>query len=139
MSEGSRRSVVLRWSGEGLRFVGGPPGGPETVVDGDGAAGPAPMQLLLLSLAGCMAIDVRLILEKSRVPLEAMTVEATGVRAEEDPRRYVQVELVYRLTGPGEADEGKIQRAVDLSRERYCSVLHTLAPDLDLEIRFQRG
>ena len=80
-----------------------------------------------------MAIDVRLILEKSRVPLEALEVETEGVRAEADPRRFIRLGMVFRLTGPGKEHEPRIARAVQLSRDKYCSVLHTLDPDLPVE------
>jgi uncharacterized OsmC-like protein len=62
------RQVRLRWSGEDLLFHGGADGGPQIAVDGGSKEGPAPMQLLLLAVAGCMGIDIKMILEKSRVP-----------------------------------------------------------------------
>lgn len=132
------RRVRLRWDGEGNVFRGGSEGGPTIVVDGDQQEGAAPMQLLLASLAGCMAIDVRSILEKSRVRLESMEIEATGIRASEAPRRYHTIELVYRLSGPTPEDQPKLDRAIELSRDKYCSVLHTLDPSLDMDIRVER-
>jgi putative redox protein len=132
------RQVRLRWAGEGLVFHGGPDDGAELVIDGDGKKGQAPMQLLLMSLAGCMAIDVRLILEKSRVPLESLEVEAIGVRASDMPRRFLSIELVYRLGGPEEEHQDRLDRAIALSRDKYCSVLHTLDPEIDLDVRVER-
>lgn len=134
----SSSDLSLRWSGEGLVFRGGQDGGPEVVVDSANEAGLSPMKLLLLSLAGCMAIDVRMILEKSRVPVEALEVHLSGERAEKPPRRFTSLVLTYRVRGPGDGDQDKLQRAVDLSRDTYCSVLHTLRTDLDLEIRIER-
>lgn len=138
MTATNLRQVRLQWTGEGLLFRGGPDDGPQMVVDGDSKQGQAPMQLLLMSLAGCMAIDVCTILEKSRVPLDTMEVEAVGTRADEVPRRFVAIELVYRLGGPGEEHKDKLDRAIELSREKYCSVLHTLDPELNLDIRVER-
>ncbi len=92
------------------------------------------MDALLLAVSGCMAIDVRMILEKSRVPLESLSVEASGERAEEPPRRFRTLVLTYRLRGPAAEDLPKVQRAVQLSRDKYCSVLHTLRPDLDVTV-----
>lgn len=132
------RQVRLRWTGEGLVFRGGPDDGPEVVVDSDGEAGLSPTQMLLASLAGCMAVDVRMILEKSRVPLDALEVEAVGERAPEPPRRFLSIRLTYRLSGPGEADEQKLQRAIDLSRDKYCSVLHSLDPEIEFDLRVER-
>lgn len=137
------KRVRLRWTGEGDVFRGGPvaPEGetrPESVIDGGSAAGPSPMDHLLLGLAGCMAVDVRMILGKSRVPLEALEVEVEGERAPEPPRRFVRLRLVYRVKGPREEDQAKLERAVALSREKYCSVLHSLRPDIDLAIDIRR-
>lgn len=139
MSAGNVRQVRLTWTGQGLAFRGGPDGGVQIGVDSDGAEGQTPMQLLLMALGSCMAVDVLMILQKSRVPVEALEVEAIGVRADSPPRRYRSVELVYRVRGPAEEDQAKLDRAIGLSRDRYCSVLHTLDPGIDLEIRVERG
>jgi len=97
------------------------------------------MQLLLLSVAGCMAIDVRVILDKSRVPLDSMEVEVVGERTETEPQRFFAIQLIYRLSGPLEEHEAKLQRAIDLSRDKYCSVLHTLDPGIDFDISIERS
>lgn len=133
----SSSRVTLRWTGDGLAFTGGVDGGPQITTDSAGALGPSPTQLLLLSLAGCMGVDVRMILEKSRVPVEALEVVVEGDRVEDPPRRFHTIRLTYRLRGPGEADQAKLDRAVELSRDKYCSVLHTLRPDLALDIRIE--
>ncbi len=135
----SSSEAVLRWTGKDLVFRGASEASPELVVDGDNLAGTSPMRMLLLSVAGCMAIDVLMILEKSRVPVEALEVAISGDRAETPPRFFESIRLVYRVTGPSEEDEAKLQRAVALSRDTYCSVLHTLRPDVDLDIVIQRG
>lgn len=135
----SSSEVVLRWTGEGLAFRGGAAGSPEVILDSDGKAGPSPMQALLLSLAGCMAVDVRMILEKSRVPLESLEVVVEGDRAETPPRYFHTLRLTYRVRGPSGADQAKLERAVQLSRETYCSVLHTLRPDVNLDVRIERA
>ncbi|MDA0311018.1 MAG: OsmC family protein [Gemmatimonadetes bacterium] len=139
MASSNRRAVRLRWTGEGLVFRGGADGGPEVVVDSGSQEGASPMQLLLLSLAGCMAIDVVMILEKSRVPIESLEVEVVGERAETEPKKFVSIQLVYRLSGPGEEHEARLQRAIDLSRDKYCSVLHSLDPAINLDIRVERA
>ena len=121
-----------------MLFRGGPDGGPEIVVDGDTQQGLAPMQLLLTSLAGCMAIDVVAILQKSRVPLDSLEIDAVGARAAEAPKRYTSVELVYRVSGPEEEHQARLDRAIELSRVKYCSVLHTLDPEMALAVRIER-
>ena len=139
MSSSNTRTVRLRWAGEGLVFRGGADDGPEVIIDSAGSEGASPMQQLLLSLAGCMGIDVVLILQKARVPLEALEVEVVGERADGVPRKFVAIELVYRLKGPGSEHEAKLQRAIDLSRDKYCSVLHSLDPDIAFSIRVERA
>lgn len=132
------KHAVLRWTGEGDQFEGGAPGGPTILLDGGLEAGPSPMDGLLLSLAACMGIDIRMILDKGRVPIDEMEILIEGDRAEEAPRRFTRVGLMVRLRGPDEGHEGKILRAIELSRDKYCSVFHTLRSDLDVEIAHER-
>lgn len=133
----SFKPAVLHWTGEGDVFLGRSGDGPELTLDSDAVAGPSPTDTLVLSLMACMGIDIRMILEKSRVPLEALEVRAEAVRAPDPPRRFVSIDLVFRLEGPGAGDSLKVQRALDLSKDKYCSVLHTLKPDLDLSFRVE--
>ncbi|MBW3553838.1 MAG: OsmC family protein [Gemmatimonadetes bacterium] len=128
--------VRARWEG-GLRFEVVGKAGVPVLVDGDGQAGITPVETLAVSLAGCMGADVVDILGKMRVDLETLTVGVEGDRRPEVPRRYTAIRMVFGVTGVAEADGDKLQRAIDLSRERYCSVLHTLSPDLDVSIRVE--
>lgn len=134
----SDKRVSLRWSGKGLVFHGGAPGGPAVTLDGKGTDGPSPMDTLLLALAGCMAVDVRMILEKGRVDLADLEVQVQGVRAPEPPRRYTSIRILFRTAGVKAADEPKLERAIRLSEETYCSVFHTLRSDLEIETDFER-
>ncbi len=127
-AEGTR--VTLAWEHD-LVFRGGEAGGPTTVIDGDNAAAPGPMLTLLLAAAACSGADVVSILEKMRVTLRDFRIEATGTRREEHPRRYTAIDLTFHLRGDG-LDEAKARRAVELSIEKYCSVLHSLAPDIQV-------
>lgn len=122
------KRVSLRWQ-EALRFVGGEPDGPSITIDGDNAAGPGPMLTLLLAAAACTGSDVVVILEKMRLPFQDLRIEVSGVRRETEPRRYVSIHLDYHLTGRG-IEAVKVRRAIDLSLEKYCSVMHSLAPDI---------
>src|SRR5919112_2026416 len=122
------KQVRLRWE-EGLRFIGGQLNGPSITIDGDNAAGPGPMVALLLAAAGCTGSDVVLILKKMRVPFDGLQIDVSGVRREEEPRRFVSIHFEYRITGPG-IDAEKARRAIELSVEKYCSVIHSLVPDL---------
>lgn len=128
------KEARLSWTGSELVFDGGPAGGPQIVLDGDSATGPAPMDLLLTAVTGCMAIDVKTILEKGRVPFDALDAEAQGTRADEPPRRFTALRLVFRVTGVQPSDRAKVERALRLSREKYCSVLLSLRRDIPVEI-----
>ena len=122
------KRVVLTWQ-EGLRFTGGAPEGPSTTIDGDNVAAPGPMLTILLAAASCSGSDVVVILQKMRVQLRQLRIDASGVRREQEPRRYTAIHLDYHLAGEG-LDQAKATRAIDLSLEKYCSVIHSLAPDI---------
>jgi putative redox protein len=127
------RTCVLEWSGEGLRFSGkvDKPGAPSMTIDGDGKAAPGPMSALLLSCAACSAVDVVEMLGKMRIKLRTLLVDATGVRRDEGPRRYVAINYRYRLSGEG-LERHHAERAVTLSLTKYCSAVASLAPDIKL-------
>jgi putative redox protein len=72
---------------------------------------------------------VVLILQKMREKLGDLRIDVAGVRREEEPRRYVAIHLDYRVGGEA-LDPSKVRRAIDLSLEKYCSVIHSLAPDI---------
>jgi putative redox protein len=131
-------TALLRWDG-GQRFAAGTLDGPQIVIDGTGAAGPSPMTALLLSLGGCMAADVVDIARKMRLSIETLELHVEGDRAAEPPRRYLRVRLRFRVRGVPPADEPKLRRAIDLSFETYCSVFHTLRPDLDVAAELELG
>jgi putative redox protein len=124
------RHATLSWTHD-LVFEGGPPGGPSVTVDGDGEGGISPVVMLLVSLAACTGSDIVVILRKMRVELRKLEIAVTGTRREADPRRYVALHLAFRVAGTG-LDETKARRAIDLSLEKYCSVVHSLAPDITI-------
>jgi len=88
------------------------------------------METLLLSLAACLGSDVVTIVGKMRVRLTGLDVSVEGERAENDPRRYTRIHLHCVADGVPEADAPKLDRALELSLQKYCSVFHTLRPDL---------
>ena len=120
--------VQVRWR-EGLLFEGGAPGRPPIVVDGDSAAATSPVELLLLAAATCSAADVVSILVKQRVALRSLEVVVQGTRREQHPRRYTALQFHFTIAGAA-ADEKRARRAIDLSLEKYCSVVASLAPDI---------
>lgn len=126
-------TVALEWRGQ-LRFTARA-GALETLLDGNAQLGLSPVQALVSALAGCMATDVVHILEKGRQPLRALNAEAVVVRAEADPRRMVKVDLRFRVEGAIAPE--KVERAIALSRETYCSVWHSLRTDIQLTTSFE--
>jgi putative redox protein len=127
---GETKRISLAWQKD-LRFVGGPPEGPMATIDGDNAVAPGPMLTLLLAAGSCSGSDVVTILQKMRVQLRELRIDVAGVRRDEAPRRYVAIHFDYRLSGEG-LDQAQARRAIDLSLEKYCSVVASLAPDIKI-------
>jgi putative redox protein len=125
---GEAKQVELTWEG-GQSFRGGVPGRPQALVDGHGAAAPSPVDQVLIAAASCSGIDVVLILEKMRATIASFRIEVAGERRTEAPRRFLAIHFRFLISGEG-IDETKLRRAVDLSLEKYCSVVHSLAPDI---------
>jgi putative redox protein len=122
------RHIALDWEG-GMLFRGGAPDGPRILIDADNTQAPGPMLTLLLAAASCSGSDVVMILEKMRVGLQTLRIEVQGTRREEPPRRYTAIRFEFHLAGEG-LDESRARRAIDLSLEKYCSVVASLAPDI---------
>ncbi len=131
-------TVEARWV-EDQKFEATGGSGVAVPLDGRRATGPSPMEALLVGLGTCMAADVVEILQKGRVAFDGLAVRVEGDRRPDPPRRYTAIRLTYEVTGlDGEAN-GKLQRAVDLSRDKYCSVLHSLNPDIEVSITIETG
>ena len=101
------------------------------VTDGDSVKGLSPVQLLAAALAGCMATDVALILTRGRQSLKTLTVSLTARRADHDPHRVVAVQIHFAVGG--EVNPAQLDRAVQLSHDKYCSVWHSMREDITLE------
>ena len=128
--------VNVVWKDEGLLFEATTPHGTVALASGldEPGNGVTPMELLATSLGACTAMDVASILVKMRQPLEAFSVEVSGERAEDHPKRFLSLEVVYHLKG--DLDERKVERAISLSEERYCSVEATLSPAVPITSRY---
>jgi putative redox protein len=124
--------VELIWEHD-LVF-GGRSGNICLTLDSASGAGPSPMQALGFALAGCMAMDVVHILKKGRHDLRGLRVDLRGERHQAEPRRFTRIELRYTITGNVASDP--IERAIQLSREKYCSVWHSMRQDIELDVSF---
>jgi putative redox protein len=130
MSDKPPVTIALIWERE-LVF-GGTSGDVTMTLDSDGAAGPSPMQALAFALAGCMAMDVVHILKKARHELRGLRADLSGSRASDTPHRFTTVAMHYTINGEIPADA--VDRAIELSRQKYCSVWHSMRQDIDFRI-----
>jgi putative redox protein len=120
-------ALSMVWEG-GMRYrTGRAGGGPTLLLDGEREAAPSPVEGMMAALAACSAIDVVEILEKRRTPPRPLDVSVRFSRAAEPPRRLTDVHLTYRIATDSERPH--VERALELSFEKYCSVSATYAPD----------
>ena len=94
-----------------------------------------PSDLLLLAAASCSAYDVVEILDKQREPLEALDIQCSGEQITEQPYNFINVHLKYIIKGA--VNPKKVERAIKLSEDKYCSVLATLRPSLEISSEFE--
>jgi putative redox protein len=116
-------------------------GGQRVVVDvppdeGGENAGPTPMELLLMSQAGCTGMDVISILRKQRQQVTGYEIRVHGIRADQHPKVYVDIEVEHVVTGH-QIDPGALERAIELSETKYCSVSRTLAGTAKITSRYR--
>ncbi len=121
--------ITLIWNKKGLQFRAIDDQNHSIIVDTDIVSGGLnqgfkPMDLLLVALGGCMGMDIVSILQKKGGKIERFEMALEGERSWEHPRRYLRIK--YRITCNGEYKREDLQRAFELSKDRYCSVLATL-------------
>ena len=112
-------TASARWI-EAERFLGTATSGHSVVVDGESKTASGPMELVLIGLCSCTAVDVVNILTKKREPFTSVEVLADTERASESPRVYTKIKLTYRIGG--KVARKAIEDAIGLSIEKYCSV-----------------
>lgn len=111
----------VKWV-EGLTFLGESASGHQILMDGNsGDKAPSPMEMVLMSVGGCSAIDVVSILQKGRNDVADCEVKLTSERRSDTPRLFTRINLHFIVTGKGLTDK-VVERAVALSAEKYCSV-----------------
>jgi putative redox protein len=120
----------VKWV-QDVTFVGESGSGHSVVMDGAPDAGGRnigfrPMEMLLLGLGGCSAFDVLLILRRGREAITDCVVEIEAQRADTDPKVFTVIEMVYKVSGKN-LDANKVERAVSLSAEKYCSATKILS------------
>jgi putative redox protein len=126
---------------EGMTFVAESGSGHAVVVDaapdiGGKDLGARPMELVLMGTGACTAIDVMHILRKARQPVTDCVVEMEAERAPEDPKVFTKIKLRYVVTGKGLA-AAQVERAIKLSKEKYCSATIMLAATAEISFDFE--
>ena len=127
--------TTVKWIEE-VSFVAETESGHAILVDGAPDAGgrnlgPRPMELVLAGTAACTAFDVVWILKKARQPVGTCVVEAAAERAPVDPKVFTRIHLKYRVSGRG-LNPDQVERAVRLSKEKYCSATIMLAKTAEI-------
>jgi len=130
----------VKWI-EGTRFLGESQSGHAVVMqglpeEGEPSVGVRPMEMLLLGMGGCTAIDVVMILQKARENVTDVVVELSGERADTVPKVYERIHVHYVVTGRG-LKESAVERAIRLSAEKYCSATIMLAATAEVTHDFE--
>ncbi len=99
------------------------------------AAGSRPMELILMGIAGCSAMDIIAILRKKRVPFTDFQTEAKSERADEHPQKFTKIALHYIIKGKG-VQAKDVQRSIDLTDERYCGAIEMIRHSVEVTHTF---
>lgn len=131
--------VNLSWRGK-LAFEALTESGHRILLDakpevGGENKGPAPMEVLLVSLAGCTGMDVASILKKKRVNIQSMIVKVNGEKAPEHPKYFTRIDVEFNFEGYGIKEED-VKRAIELSKDKYCSVSVMLKDKAEISYRW---
>jgi putative redox protein len=109
-------------------------GSPAIELDSSAPGIASPPQALAYAVMACMGMDIVYVLRKQRVPCTAMRIRLEGERAPESPKRFVSMNLHFDITG--DVPHAIVDRAIQLSRDTYCSVWNTIRPDVALVTSF---
>ena len=122
-------NAKLKWT-DGLQFVARAGDSPAVILDNHaGGGGPSPMEMVLMGTAGCTAMDVISIMKKKRAAIDRFEVTIDGDQAEEYPKRYTAIRIMFTLFGTGIKPKA-VEQAIDLSRSKYCSATASLNADV---------
>ena len=129
--------AIVRFVDDDL-FVGTTPSGHTIALDTDSqrSIAPSPVELLLVALGSCTAVDVVGILKKKRQNVSHYMVEVSGNRRDDYPRKYTSMKVHHVLTGSN-LSEKAVAQAIELSENKYCSVAATLRPTVEIQSSFE--
>ena len=124
----------LNWT-DGMQFICRAGKSPAVVLDSsEGGSGASPLEMVLIGVAGCSAIDVIMIMGKKRVQVTGFQVNITGERAEEYPKRYTDIHIEFVLHGKGIKPKA-VEQAIQLSETKYCGAMASLNADFKTTYR----
>ena len=126
------KQISARWTGEKLNYVGVSSKGVAVPMGGDN---PSPSELLLMGAAGCMGMDIVSVLQKKRQAVESIDVAVTGHQPDDYPKPFQIVEMAFTVKGD-HVDPKAVERAIVLSRDKYCVVGQTLQNTVELKTSF---
>lgn len=130
------KEVLVDWVNEG-HFIGkNDAGGTVHIGSYDGNPGVAPMEMLLLGVAGCTGVDVINILNKKRQKPERFRVCVRGKRADQHPKVYTEIEIIYLVWGK-ELKPKDLEDAIHLSKDKYCSASVMMAATAKIAWRYE--
>ena len=124
----------LEWK-EKMQFVGQAGDSPNVILDNpDGKTGPTPMEMVLMGIAGCTAMDVISIMRKKRADVTGFQVNISGERADDHPKRYTKILVEYVLEGKGLSSKD-VERSIALSVTKYCSAIGSMSAPVETSYR----
>lgn len=134
------QKVSLKWI-DNLRFAVNDEAGHSIIIDtkkevGGTETGFQPVDLILVSLGGCMAFDMVSILKKMKSDIRHFSVTVEAERADEHPKRYTKINLKFKTNS--EVKDTDLQKVFELSRDRYCSVFWTLKTPPEIDFTFEK-
>jgi putative redox protein len=130
------REIEAEWLTGGAFIGRNEAGGTVQMGNLDDKPGISPMEMLLVGLAGCTGVDIVDILKKKRQPMTAIKVKVRGKKAEDFPKVYREIEVEYLIYGR-DIEPKAVERAIQLSEEKYCSVSAMLRLSADIRSTYQ--
>ena len=134
---GSEYKATVRYAGDEL-FVGTSPSGNSVAIDvkSDRKSAQSPLEMLLVSVAACTAADVASIMEKKRQDIREYTVEVTGTRVDDYPRKFIAFHVHHIVRGHNVSEQA-LAHAIELSDTKYCSVAATVRPTATITTSYE--
>jgi putative redox protein len=130
-----KETISMKWV-DGMSFEADIEGNKITIDSnpefGGQNKGPKPKPLMMVSLAGCTGMDVVSLMNKMRVEYDSVNIIVEGELTEEHPKHFTRMKVIYEIKGKN-VDRGKVEKAVNLSKDKYCGVSYSYKQVMDVE------